>query len=329
MKLLFVSSGNMSFSNLDENIIHGFQEIETNHLVNPFHFHHPILQSIEDVHEQLNKNKPDIVLVLKRKLPIEWIQLFQQHRIPVGLWVVDDPYLIKVHLSQGKPYDFLITQEINGPAFYANKGMKAYYLPLAVNETIYFPKKVDRDYQSDICFVGSGMPNRIRLFQQLTDYFKDKKITIIGRWWEPLKKQVNWHRKVINKTIKPEETSRYYSGAKIVLNIHRQSSDKTYNPFPLKANTPNNRTFDIAACRAFQLSSFRKSMSDFYGADEIVQYYTPNDLVEKLEYYLTNHEEREAISHKAYERTLYEHTYVHRMKQLIALLRENVLHSAK
>ena len=41
-----------------------------------------------------------------------------------------------------------------------------------------------------------------------------------------------------------------------------------------------------------------------------------HDLVEKIRYYLAHEEERSAIAHAGQERTLKDHTYLQRMKEL-------------
>ncbi|MCK0471935.1 glycosyltransferase [Alkalihalobacillus sp. APA_J-10(15)] len=321
MRLLFVTSGSDTYSNLDPNIVNGFKEIERLKRVEPFHFFYSMLSKNDDVQYQIKQNKPDVVLVLKRQLPADWIQSFNKHRIPIGLWVVDDPYLIKKHVLRGYHYDFILTQEINAPAFYEKRGMRAFYLPLAVNTSTYFPQEVESDYQSDICFVGSGMANRIRLLHQLGNCFVHETIRIIGRWWEPLQNQLGRNHFILNKPISAEEASKYYNGAKIVLNMHRNPYDSKHNPSRIQAATPNNRTFDIAACSAFQLTSYRKAISDFYQKDEIIEYQSVDDLVKKVEYYLVQSHERREIAKRAYKRTMNAHTYSVRLTDLIHLLK--------
>jgi len=44
------------------------------------------------------------------------------------------------------------------------------------------------------------------------------------------------------------------------------------------------------------------------------------DLIEKCKYYLEHESERVAISKAGYERTLREHTYVHRFRELFQKL---------
>ncbi|EIJ79768.1 glycosyltransferase [Bacillus methanolicus] len=57
------------------------------------------------------------------------------------------------------------------------------------------------------------------------------------------------------------------------------------------------RTFEISACGAFQLTDVREGLRSFYtpGVD-IATFDSPNDLFEKIDYYLTHEVERSAIA---------------------------------
>jgi len=75
-----------------------------------------------------------------------------------------------------------------------------------------------------------------------------------------------------------------YMRAKIVLNDHH----KTMKQFGFI----NNRTFDLAALRSFQISDYVKGIEEL----GIVTYQNPADLREKLDYFLQNEKERERIA---------------------------------
>ncbi len=58
---------------------------------------------------------------------------------------------------------------------------------------------------------------------------------------------------------------------------------------------------------------------------EVVAYDSADDLVEKIEYYLSNEEERKAIAAAGQKRTLKEHTYEKRMIELIDIINNNII----
>lgn len=73
------------------------------------------------------------------------------------------------------------------------------------------------------------------------------------------------------------------------------------------------RMFEVNGCAAFQLSYFVEGLAHCYDIDrEIGVYVDPDDLVEKIQFYLAHDVLRESIAEAGYKRTLKEHTFVHR-----------------
>ncbi|MDR6225278.1 CgeB family protein [Desmospora profundinema] len=276
---------------------------------------------------QVRLFKPDIILVLRGSLPPYAIkQLRKISQAQIGLWEVDDPYNFRNHIKKLPPYHFMITQDSSCVSYYRRLKKTCLHLPLAVNPNLYHPFKVPKEYQYDICFIGSALPIRLKYFDELTPFLLKKNFIIIGQWWEQLKNYNKLKPHIINRTIPPSEVAKYYNGAKIVLNIHRTPNDINQNHLNIPAYTPNNRTFDIAACRAFQLISRRRDLKKFYELDEeIISFKRLRDLKQKIEYYLDHDEERNRIASQAYERTMKDHTYSVRLRYLIHLLEKRIL----
>jgi spore maturation protein CgeB len=64
-----------------------------------------------------------------------------------------------------------------------------------------------------------------------------------------------------------------------------------------------------------------RNLSDlFEPGREIVTYRDSDDLADRIAYYLEHEEERAAIARAGQARTLAEHTYEHRMRELVEIL---------
>ncbi|MFC4076929.1 glycosyltransferase [Salinithrix halophila] len=312
-----------TLSRLGENVIGAFRRLERS--LGNFHIqtYYSKLESREKLFQRIRFFHPHIILVFCKEAHAvnsdirKWAP-----KVPVGLWVVNDPYHIQDYEWMVPYYDFMVTQDSGCLPFYRDRRNKpAFHLPLAVNPTHYFPGNVKRDYQSDVCFVGSAWSDRIRLMDHLIPLLSGKKVIIVGEGWEKLKHYSRLKKSMINRNIPPSETARYYNGAKIVLNIHRPLNDINKNPYHLPACTPNNRTFDIAACHSFQLVSRRRDLGRLYRlGEEIITYKNLKDLKQKIDYYLIHDKQREEIAGRAYRRTLRDHTYTVRMRQLIHIM---------
>jgi spore maturation protein CgeB len=87
------------------------------------------------------------------------------------------------------------------------------------------------------------------------------------------------------------------------------------------AVSPNPRTFEIASCATLQLTDIRDDLVSFYTPDvDIVTYSSPQEMVEKIEYYLIHEDERREIAIRGMERTLRQHTYAIRLDTMLNLL---------
>jgi len=81
------------------------------------------------------------------------------------------------------------------------------------------------------------------------------------------------------------------------------------------------RTFEIPACGGFLLTGDADNLRDYYiDGKEIVIFENKNDLAEKCKYYLEHDAERQQIAEMGYQRTIKEHTYAHRFREIFKAL---------
>lgn len=105
------------------------------------------------------------------------------------------------------------------------------------------------------------------------------------------------------------EASGVFYGSKINLNITLRS---------IKSGIPL-RAFDIMGSRGFLLTNYQEDFLDFFVPDEDFVYYSdPEDLMAKVEYYLSHDRERREIAQNGYEKVRREHTFENRIPLLFA-----------
>jgi spore maturation protein CgeB len=81
------------------------------------------------------------------------------------------------------------------------------------------------------------------------------------------------------------------------------------------------RNFEIPGSGGFLLTSLTDDLPEYYVPGREVAAYTDfDDLADKVRYYLAHDQEREAIRRAGYERTLREHTYVHRFSAIFSTM---------
>lgn len=99
---------------------------------------------------------------------------------------------------------------------------------------------------------------------------------------------------------------------KIIINRHIDVAENYAN---------NMRLYESTGMGAMLITDKKDNLNDLFKVgQEIISYENAMDLTKKIEYYLKHDEKRRIIAKKGQKRTLSEHTYKIRMKELIAIL---------
>ncbi len=274
--------------------------------------------------------KPDFVLVhMGWRLTKGNLTRLQQVNIPKMVWFTDDPYYMDWSKTVGKHFDLVFTNESRSVSVYReNRCPRVFHLPLGVDTTVFFPRpSVPRHFQSDILVLGTAFQNRVAFLKQLLPRLPQARVRLVGPGWEKLKHIKKRHVTVHPKWVSPKAANGYYNGASIVLNLERSPWDEylQLNRGNVRADTPNNRTFEVAACSAFQLSEERADYPSLYpNHAKGVTFRTPGECLKRIRYYLPREKERRQIANDMYECTIETHQYQHRLQQLIDTFNENL-----
>jgi len=116
-------------------------------------------------------------------------------------------------------------------------------------------------------------------------------------------------------TVPADEERVLYSSAKIALNFHEQVPGHVI---------VNQRAFKIAACGGFQICDYVPAIREYFEPSELLMAGEPLDWFEKVEDWLARPEDRAVMRHRASQRALQEHTYVNRVRQVMALVQPPV-----
>ncbi|WKB35794.1 glycosyltransferase [Terrilactibacillus sp. S3-3] len=148
-------------------------------------------------------------------------------------------------------------------------------------------------------------------------------MTVIGKGWHnhiPKRKRKHPYLQIIDRWIPPDKAALFYCNAKIVLNPHRSHLlHVNNNRFNIENRSLNNRTFDIAACQAFQLID-NKEVAPSFADRDIATFSSCQDCVEKITYYLTHEAIRKKKAENARQQVLAEHLMIHRAAEINKLV---------
>jgi len=183
----------------------------------------------------------------------------------------------------------------------------------------------------DVTFVGQPHSDRRKIITQL------KRLGVSIECWGK-----GWP----NGRVSQQQMMKIYRESKISLNFAGSSPSLGWEPIAkifltrrlnnqLRLNRPREmigqlkalagprhpqikaRVFEIPGAGGFLLTSQADGLTDYYvPGREIAVFDGPDDLVEKVQYYLSHDQEREAMRRAGYLRTQREHTYEKRFKDI-------------
>jgi spore maturation protein CgeB len=196
-------------------------------------------------------------------------------------------------------------------------GVDAEYLRLAFDERVLERLERRRSDASggemhDVTFIGgldpTVHPDRVRLLAQVADEFD---LAVWGYGVDGVAHDSPLRRSYRGQAWALEMYGRL-SRSRITLNRH----------IDVAAGYANNmRLFEATGIGTFLLTDAQRNVADMFDPErEVVTYSSVSDLIRKARFYLEREDERREIAAAGQRRTLAEHTYRHRMPELVNAL---------
>jgi len=160
-----------------------------------------------------------------------------------------------------------------------------------------------------VTFVGNPHSNRRKFIKKLAGYGLD-----VETWG------ANWGHGRIGQ----EEMLTLFGQSRINLNFSRTSIRNPERQFPFLWRPKRvyvyqikGRVFEVPGCGGFLLTEAAEDLENYYQPDvEVATFTTLKELAEKAAYYLRHETERSRIAEQGCRRTLAEHTYQKRFKEI-------------
>ncbi|HEX2055717.1 MAG TPA: glycosyltransferase [Nitrospiraceae bacterium] len=269
---------------------------------------------------QLAEDPPDVVLALAQApLTSAVLDHLRRKKFLCAMWFVENYRHLTYWQQLAGSYDywFVIQQEPCHQAVKQAGGREVVYLPMAADPMVHRPIALsveDRnEFGSDLSFVGAGYANRRTLLPRLIS--PDWTFKVWGNEWDG----ADAIRPVLQRNggrIDTDACMKVFNASRINLNLHSWAGS-SLDP---DADFVNPRTFELAACEAFQLVDHRTLLPDLFCGDEVVSFKTFDDVPGLVSRWLRDPDARAATAVAARRRVSAEHTYVHRMKEMLAHL---------
>ncbi len=251
----------------------------------------------------LAREPADVVLVFKgARLPPEDVRALRSRF--GGRWVnwfPDDPHQFETSSRLAPAYDCFFTHDSASVTRHRYAGAAAYYLAFGCDPEYLRPLAVTAGRIVPLVFVGSRDPVREPVLHELDD---------LGlATWGP-----GWPRGALYG----DAFVRALSGAVAGVNVHQQFGPRG-DPARYGAGA-NMRVFELAAVGTPQLSDAKADIErHFTPGREIVLYRSVEELKERARELLSDEPLRRSLADAARERALREHTWRHRIEELLTV----------
>jgi glycosyltransferase involved in cell wall biosynthesis len=168
----------------------------------------------------------------------------------------------------------------------------------------------------DIIFVGALHPNKMPILAKVKKAFRNR---FLLKGDSSPKRNVYFNAKYrFPGWVTPIPFSQYvplYQRTKIGINVHNRG----------KYTVGGYRLFELPANGVMQISDGGEYLSNFFEpGNEIVGYDSADDLIDKIDYYLTHDGEREKIARAGYQRVMLDHRIARRFQELGELIRAGI-----
>ena len=314
MKILYIRSGyGQIYRYLESFILQALQALNVKYIdIHP-------LEEIEMMKKKVELFQPDAAIALVGYLvPISFIEWLKEKKIKTAVWLTEDPYYTDRSLQLLPSFDIIHSISKQSVEYYKELGFKKVFHTALGTDLKTYSKRPMQKYEADICLVGYPYKERVNFVNRLlaeTTY----SLTLAGDWQRQFPSIVNNKRVKLFKWRKPQIVASLYSSAKIVINLHRSAlHDFNENSANIMNTSINNRTFDIAACSAFQLIDWQEDLPLYFTPhEEIVAYHSMDQLFQLIDYYMQHPHLRKTIAQNGQQRVIHEHTFLHRIKKLL------------
>jgi spore maturation protein CgeB len=232
---------------------------------------------------------PGVILDLRRRCGGRWIN-----------WFPDDPHDHETSTRLAPAYDCFFTHDSSSLPRYRAAGARPYYLAFGCDPE-YLRAPAAAVPTAPLGFVGSRDPVRERVVQALDDLG----LAIWGPGWP-------------RGAVYGDAFVRALAGAAVGVNIHQQFGPGG-DPSRYGAGA-NMRVFELAAVGAPQLSDAKPDIARHFTPDhEIVLYRSIAELRARARELLGDESARRSLAAAARERALREHTWRHRLEELLTV----------
>lgn len=258
--------------------------------------------------QAMESASPDLVITFGSSLLDEPLvdRLRSQSRARWASWMPDDLRTVQDAAALARPYDHIYAIGTDVAAEVADRlGRTVEVLAVGADPSVYRPIKTRDQYRANVVFAGAATPRRERLLIELVEFG----LALWGPGW----RSTSLRDYCRGEAASTEEYVNAYAGATVAINIHHVAVEGD----PREASC-NQRLFELASMGAAQVVDERGDLARcFRAGEEVLTFRDASELRFHVRELIENPAEAERLGQAARARLLAQHTYMHRMRQLL------------
>jgi spore maturation protein CgeB len=263
----------------------------------------PIIRSLNNsILVQASKISPDIVWIDKGIwISLKTVRQLRRAGAIVVHYTPDSAIAINStprFLKALPEYDFVITSKAWEISLYLKNGaQRVFHIHQGSSTARTYPvppgSAQDDPFMSDICFVGRAEEHYVKFIKLIVARLPRLRLKIWGPWKKAVAANSELGRYWQGRSVYGDEYARALSSAKIGLGLLSKL-------FP---ETETTRTFEIPACKTMLLAERTQSHQQLFKEGEEAEFFDSLDeVVEKIEHYLSNSTELKCMAEAGYRR---------------------------
>lgn len=260
------------------------------------------------IERMLDEHDPSLVLVLGgRPLDEALVDRLRGRSTARWInWLPDDLRTVTEATALARPYDAIYAIGTDVAAEVAERlGRTVDALSNAADPSVYRPIRTRDQFRANVVFAGTATPRRERLLAELVEFG----LAIWGPGWRKTSLR-DYCRGEVPGT---EQYVHAYAGASVAVNIHHVAVEGD----PLEASC-NLRLFELASMGLAQVVDDRGDLArHFVPGREVAVFRDGRDLKAVVRELLESPADAERLGAGARARLLHDHTWMHRMRELL------------
>ncbi len=257
----------------------------------------------------LDQHSPDLVIVAGQDVvPTDVAHDVRSGRSAKWIHLLEDeiaqPEMVA---ADAIAYDHVFVGSTGGlTTLTKNHIQHGHYLALGCDPSIHKPLRARGVFRANVVFAGAANPRRERMLGELVEFG----LALWGAGW----RRTGLKDYCRGELPTHEDFVRAYAGATVAVNIHRHGPDERNTD----ASGVNRRTFELAAIGVTQVVDSRPDLGQHFDeGSEVLVYNTAEELKGQVKRAMQEDKYRERLAGNARQRAMHQHTYMHRMSEML------------